>query len=219
MEDFNLDDFAKSLKQRLIDFMPTDTGEMKTNALGLNPIMSIGDMKVFEIGSARAEREVPYYHILEDAQVISKRGKGTKRTKGSQDTIATKSKRDYGQVTIKINSKGNQSIYTEYRKNVRGNRSLVEKATKKIKYRDINGEIRSITKNADSKYYFNEHYHYIENELDNIVCDLLCQEFNLKLGRKKTDNSEVEMAHIFGDIVNVDSDYYVEDYFEDDYSY
>ena len=34
-------------------------------------------MLIFDIGNEYAEREYPYYHILEDAPVIRKKGKGT----------------------------------------------------------------------------------------------------------------------------------------------
>lgn len=220
MEEFNLESFAKSLKNGLYEFMPQDTSAMRITSLLYNPIMHIGDKLVFELGNYNAETKTPYYHILEDAQVISKPYRGTARTKGSQGSIADIGKRDYGKVVVKIDSKGNQSIYQEYRKNVRGSRSLVGKATSFYTETREDGTVVKKKRNPNSKYYVNIHYHYIEKELDNIIVNSLCSEFNLKLGRKKIDKTaEVEMAHIFGDEIEIQSDYYASDEDDELYAY
>ena len=62
-----------------------------------------GNMYIFEIGNDYAEENYPYYHILEDAEVIRKRGRGTSKSKGSQAQIEKLSQRDYGPVTKACN--------------------------------------------------------------------------------------------------------------------
>ena len=108
MAEFSLQGFTNSIRQNLYDNFPYENDETKMMkhlkrplhirdiALGL-PYMS-GNMFIFEIGNDYAEENYPYYHILEDAEVIRKRGRGTKLSKGSQAEISKLSERDYGRI-------------------------------------------------------------------------------------------------------------------------
>lgn len=197
--EYDLGTFTRTLKELLYNEMPFDRDNehphanrnfhMRDLALGQNNVIPVGlNSMYFEIGNENAEEKAPYYHILEDAQVIRKAGFGTKKTKGSQAFIQDKGKRDYGQATFTIttNSKGRRiNPYYEYRRNVRGKRSLVEKSTHRVY--DENGKLTKVKR--DSKYYFNIHYNYIERNLEWIT-KLLADEFDMKLKRVKTDFTE-----------------------------
>lgn len=154
----------------------------------------------FDIGSEYAEQNYPYYHILEDAQVIHKRDKGTKQSKGSQSSYSkTLGNRDYGKWSGNVNKRNydfynkqtgevygsgyrtTKSVYQEYRKNVRGSRSKI-----------IDGQ----AKNANT--YVNIHYHYIERALDEELLESFANKFGLKQLRTKIDLSE-ELKEVFGD--------------------
>lgn len=123
----------------------------------------------FDIGSETLELNHPYYHILQDSYAIRKRNKGTKKTKGSQDSVQDKAKRDYGKV-----SWNGKTFTKEYDRNVRGMR--------KPKNMTIFGENFIMNRDADS--YQNIHYKYIDRILDQEVVDRLALEFGLKKGRK-----------------------------------
>lgn len=197
--EYDLGTFTRYLKSLLYEKMPFDKDNlhphanrnfhMRDLALGQNNVIPVGlNSMYFEIGNDIAEEKAPYYHILEDAQVIRKAGFGTQKSKGSQAFIQDKGKRDYGQATFTIttNSKGRRiNPYYEYRRNVRGKRSLVEKSTHRII--DENGVVTKI--NRESKYYFNIHYNYIERGLETIT-NLLAHQFDMKLQRTKIDYSE-----------------------------
>ena len=135
----------------------------------------------FDIGSETLELTHPYYHILQNSEVIHIRNKGTKKSKGSQDLIEDKAKRDYERV-----SWNGKTFTKEYSKNVRGARSRVEKARDKrytgAFYKD--GKLMFTSKNAFSNYYYNTHYKYIDKILDTEVVDRLAAEFGLKKSRK-----------------------------------
>lgn len=212
--DFNANDFANILKSKMYREFPYDPTSSKSHirdlALGNNGIMKITDDKVvFEIGNAQAESQAPYYHILEDAQVITKRGRGTTRTKGSQDSIANLGQRDYGKITKHTTPKGNVSYFQEYRRNVRGNRSLIEKASDyryKGAFVDSKGKIRFTAKNVESKYYVNRHYHYIEKMLDGKILQEMCAEYGLKQGRKQITPLEQDYDDMFG-LLESEEDY------------
>lgn len=178
---FNTYDFAQTLKNELAKNFPRDTGEMVENALVRNPIMRFGNTCIFEVGSYHAEKNVPYYHILEDAQVISKSGRSTASSRGSQANISELGKRDYGIIS---KSRSN-NIFQEYRKNVRGSRSKVGKA----QYYEWTTNYKRYVVNRESKYYVNIHYHYIERALETKVLDRLANTFNLKRTRTKIDNT------------------------------
>lgn len=197
--EYDLGTFTRYLKSLLYEKMPFDKDNlhphanrnfhMRDLALGQNNVIPVGlNSMYFEIGNDIAEAKAPYYHILEDAQVIRKAGYGTQKSKGSQAFIQDKGKRDYGQATFTItnNSKGQRiNPYYEYRRNVRGKRSLVGNSTRKVI--DENGVVTKI--NRESKYYFNIHYNYIERGLETIT-NLLAHQFDMKLQRTKIDYSE-----------------------------
>ena len=115
------------------------------------------------------EANYPHYHILEDSQIIRKRMQGTKKTKGSQDNVQDKAKRDYGKV-----SWNGKTFTKEYDRNVRGMR--------KPKNMTIFGENFIMNRDADA--YQNIHYKYIDRILDTEVVDRLALEFGLKKSRK-----------------------------------
>jgi hypothetical protein len=144
------------------------------------PITTNLETRTFDIGSEYAELVYPYYHILQDSEVIHKRNQATKRSKGSQDKISDKSARDYGRVNW------NGKTYTqEYKKNVRGGRS---KKTKRLIY--IRGEYYEYGKDDT---YVNIHYHYIDRILDSTL-PWIAHEFGMKISRKVDTGLEEENA-------------------------
>ena len=200
---YSMDAFTRYLKSLLYESMPYDkenihakkhadrNWHMRDLALGNNIVIPLGtDSMYFEIGNEDSELRAPYYHILQDSQVIHKAGFGTKKSLGSQAFVSDPKKRDYGQVsfTISTEKKTNRqrlNPYHEYRRNVRGTRSLIGNATQKVIKED--GNVVKI--NKESKYYVNIHYDYIGRNLEWIVKQL-AREFDLRLGRTKLDYSE-----------------------------
>lgn len=192
--EYSLQDFVNQIRQNLYVNFPYENDDIKRVkhrktplhirdvALGM-PTFS-GDMAIFEIGNDYAESEYPYYHILEDAEVIRKRGRGNKQSKGSQankDVIIGRTA-DYGRITF------NGKTYSqEYRKNVRGSRSRVDKATYKMVGSD--GKVYTINKNAN--FYKNIHYHYIERILETTL-PWIASECGLKMGRTQLTSLEEE---------------------------
>lgn len=177
--DFEINSFVSTLREKMYKEFPYMKDEELNFAKHPNRPLNIRDIAfmwlpinigaegntiTFDIGSEYAEENYPYYHILEDAPVIRKAGRGTAKSKGSQAQIRELGKRDYGRINF------NGKTYSrEYAKNIRGERNKV-------------------VKNATS--YRNIHYHYIENMLDKIV-PVIAAEYNLKVGRKQlTDLSE-----------------------------
>ena len=143
------------------------------------------DIRSFNIGSDYAEQNYPYYHILQQAPTIRKRGKGTDKSKGNQRYVQDLSKRDYEQVYW-----NGKTFAKEYQKNVRGARSqTLNKATH---YEVKNGRIIKVNKNANS--YVNIHYQYIDKMLDDIA-PRIAYEFDMKLGRKKNTGLAEEFAY------------------------
>lgn len=193
MADFNMESFINFLKNGLYDLMPRESGRMRDIALLDNPTIPIGTNSIyFELGNGKAEEETPHYHILQDAQVITKKGRATKITKGSQSSIADLGSRDYGVWTAKTNKKGKLTMFQEYNKNVRGSRSKVGSAQRTI----TNSEGKEMKINRESKYYVNEHYHYIENILEKGLLDQLASEFNLTRSKRTSieDTFEANMV-------------------------
>ena len=187
-------EIATFIKQRLAETMPIETGHMINLSLNANQVSGLGDkMAYFEIGNSYAEEKAPYYHILEDAEVIHKSNRGTKQSKGSQADIMPLGQRNYGFKKVRKADKEGvvHDIWeNEYRKNVRGSRSRVGKATD---YRymgelKINGKTLYTVRNQNAPYYVNRHYHYIENSLDNIIVSEVANKFGLKIKRKSTMN-------------------------------
>lgn len=186
MAEFNLESFTNAIRQNLYDNFPKESDFLKDRkhkdrplhirdiAFGYLPnIYSNENTIYFDIGDEYSEEYYPYYHILEDADVIRKRGKGTKTSKGSQDQITQLGKRDYGRISF------NGKTYSrEYRKNVRGERSKISKST----YNIVGSDGRVWKVNKDANYYKNIHYHYIERILDSAL-PWIAQSFNLKMRR------------------------------------
>ena len=158
-----------------------------------NPLEFItDDMYAFEIGNEVAEQTYPYYHILQDSEVINKRGISTKKTRGSQSNVEL-SKRDYGKVSF-----NGKTFTKEYQKNVRGKRSRSAKATRWIGDTKINME---------AKYYLNVHYNYIDRILDTVL-PFIASEYGLKLRRKeKTSLADeyIQQNDLVGDYEDIDN--------------
>lgn len=205
MEQFDIKSFGEILKDGIATSIPVEPewlakqkhGNLKENPripLQLNqqvknefskPVQPLGLNKFyFDLGSEKLETIYPYYHILEDSEVIHIRGKGTKTSKGSQANISNKAKRDYGRVEHKVifkEGKGKTTYYQEYRKNVRGKRSALKKEVFKVV--NDNGEIEyreKVVGTKSSTTYINRNYHYIENNLEDWLIPSLMSAFGLK---------------------------------------
>lgn len=191
-------EFAKAIKQNLYAKMPLESsidyekkhskrvGRMRDIALGDNnvvPLLNKGYF--FELGNTIAEVNTPQYHILEDAQVIHKKGQGTKTSRGSQAKVLP-SKRDYGKwtKTIVVDKNGEVSGVRwsqEYRKNNRGSRSkIIEKDGVKM----LKKEVKTV--------YVNKHYHYIEKILERDI-DQIASQYGLKRKSKGGDHNLSEI--------------------------
>ena len=194
MAEFDINEFTELLRDYLYGLFPRESDKAKETKHSTRPLhirdIAFGNLptrdedgaKVFEIGSEYAEEKYPYYHILEDAEVIRKRGKGNKQSGGGQAKIEKLGKRDYGRWSF------NGKTYSqEYRKNVRGERSRVGKATEK--WVGLNGQIMVV--NKDASYYKNVHYHYIEKILDYSI-PFIAQWFDMKIVRKQLTSGKEE---------------------------
>lgn len=184
--EYNINDFVFRLRRNMEELFPREKDFINLIKHKNRPLHIVDvafkrngtiyideNIRVFEIGNAYAEKYYPYYHILEDAPVIRKKGRGSEKTKGSQDKIGTLSKRDYG--IVNFNGK---TFTKEYTKNVRGARqSVIDRSTRFVV---VNG--KRFKYNADSDSYKNIHYHYIENML-NEINPMLASEYGLKYGR------------------------------------
>ena len=156
----------------------------------------------FDLGSEKLEVIYPHYHILEDSEVIHKKGLGTTQSKGSQGNIP-KEQRDYGVIVARVNkNKGTTSYSQEYRKNVRGKRSAIKYHTYKVV--DDNGvvnEYKAPIGTKSSTTYVNVHYHYIERNLDTKIISELCTMYGLKRKSRSTsdlfDNNDDFMLRVF----------------------
>lgn len=135
------------------------TGHIRDVAFMNLPILVNIDTRTFDIGSHFAESRYPYYHILQDAPVIRKKGKADARSRGSQANILPLGLRDYNKISF------NGKTYSrEYQKNVRGKRASVL--------------TNAILGKSDS--YLNVHYKYIDRMLDDI-CPLLANSIGATL--------------------------------------
>ena len=214
--EFTLQAFTNSIRQNIYDNFPYEKGGLNESgnetgakdkkhpnrpfhirdiAFMLLPMSQDTNSIVFDIGSDYAEENYPYYHILEDAEVIRKRGKGTKGSRGSQAEIKELSKRDYGRISF------NGKTYSrEYRKNVRGQRSRLGTATRVVV--GSNGKAYRVNKTAN--YYQNVHYQYIERIL-NMTLPWIAQEYGLRMGRTEITGLESEYEQQQSDdrIVNI----------------
>ena len=146
----------------------------------MNPVITIDENTIaFDMGNEESEKTYPYYHILEDAPVIRKRGKGTTKTRGSQAKVEDKGKRDYNRVTW-----NGKTLTKEYSRNVRGKRLGLSNISHYVV--DGNGEVKFINREANS--YLNTHYHYIEKMMNEQgILDILANEFGLT--RKRTQDT------------------------------
>lgn len=124
----------------------------------------------FDLGNDLMEANFPYYHILQQAPIIRKRGKATEKTKGSQGKVKDLSKRDYERVHW-----NGKTFTKEYSKNVRGSRINYSK----VMFYAGNGYV-----NSTAKQYLNVHYEYIDKICDEIA-PKLAEMFGMKLMRKK----------------------------------
>ena len=162
---------------------PTHLRDVARQCLDITTTMT-DNMITFDYGNAVMESNYPHYHILENTQVIRKRGKGTLKSKGSEDMYKIKAQRDYERVIW-----NGKTFTKEYRKNVRGIRSRVDKVSH---WGIVDGQGKWL--NKDSNSYLNVHYHYIEDILDNDVVYRLASEFGLKSMRKVDSGLEEDFA-------------------------
>ena len=152
----------------------------------LMPIHSINSI-TFDIGNENLERTHPYYHILQEAQVIRKRNRGTNKTKGSQALIEDSGKRDYTKI-MQVKTQKGYKYAQEYRRNVRGARSLVDKSS----HWTTNTSGDRVFVNREASYYNNIHYKYLDNMLDNGIVDMLASEFGMTRKSKQFTGLEDE---------------------------
>lgn len=196
MAEFNLQEFTDLIREYLYGLFPYENDTIKLVKHEKHPfhirdvafmwlptsMSADGKSITFDIGSDYAEENYPYYHILQDAQVIHKKNKGTKTSKGSQALIEDVGNRDYGR--IKFNGK---TYSREYQKNVRGERAkIVDKSTRFVY---SNGTTKKINANANT--YVNIHYKYIDKILDYSL-PFIAQYYGMKLMRKKNSGLEEE---------------------------
>lgn len=131
---------------------------------------------IFDIGNDTLERTHPYYHILQQAQVIRKKGKGTTKTKGSQASISNVSARDYERVSF-----NGKTFTKEYSRNVRGARNRQGS----VSHWTTNPDGKRVYVNRESNAYYNIHYQYIDKMLDNGIVNQLALDYGMKLKRKE----------------------------------
>lgn len=197
--DFNIDSFTARLMELLKDNAPYESDEInnekhpKRKGRHLKDLFDKDkqtitlnlDMRTFDVGSPMDEALMPQYHILQQAEVIRKRGRGTKTSKGSQDEIGNTLDRDYEKV--KWNGK---TFSKEYSKNVRGERSKARKLLEpKLRY--VGGKYVEDMRGGLSNIYVNKHYQYIDRILDAVV-PYLAQEFELRAMRKQDSGLQEE---------------------------
>jgi hypothetical protein len=123
------------------------------------------ELQYFELGNDRAETVTPHYHILEDAKIIRMPGKGTKKSKGSQASIARKSDRDYGAVSYRETTKGIQLVQ-EYRQNMTRNYDGRIGAKTQPREYSKRKQVSNVNKR---NYRYNTHYQYIERILAQVA--------------------------------------------------
>ena len=150
---------------------------IKDIAFLTNPITQLdSNTYMFEIGNTYSEENYPYYHILEDAPVIRKRGRGSDKTRGSQARVSNLGQRDYSRISF------NGKTYSkEYAKNVRGMRkSVIDRAQRYVRNPWSGLPVKY---NPQSDSYKNIHYQYIERIFNSGLLDLLASEYGLKKAR------------------------------------
>ena len=209
--EYTLESFTKRLRELMYDNFPnlpkrgvnpndtpkhgTHNEEIRDVAFDKNPTQPLDENSyMFEIGNDYAEEFYPYYHILEDSPYIRKRNKGTSKTKGSQAKVEKLSARDYNIISF------NGKTYTkEYARNVRGKRNRLDS----VDHYTTDSSGRIVLVNREANTYLNEHYHYIEKMMNNVILGQLAAEFKLKQGRTKISSlqEDYEALNIV-DIIN-----------------
>lgn len=195
---YTIDGFVASIRERMYQLFPFESdeinkvkhkkrqGHIRDIAFMNLPVIAFGsDEREFNIGSDLAEEKYPYYHILQQAPVIRKKYKGTKKSKGSQAEIKVLKDRDYEKITW-----NGKTFTKEYTRNVRGQRSSVMRNATIVK-RNASGQKLIINKNANS--YVNIHYQYIDKILDEIT-PLVAAEYNMKPVRKMKSSLEDDLT-------------------------
>lgn len=209
--EYTLGSFTKRLRELMYDNFPRLEGrgfnpsgtpkhgehneEIRDIAFMNNPTFMINEnTNAFEIGNDYAEEYYPYYHILEDTPYIRKRNKATDKTKGSQAKVEKRSQRDYN--IISFNGK---TFSREYARNVRGKRNRLDQVSHWVTSTDG----KQVFVNRESNSYLNEHYHYIEKMMNNVILDQLAIEFGMRSGRTQiTSLQEDYEALNIVDIIN-----------------
>ena len=188
---FNIDAFVRDIRENMYTNFPYENEDINRKkhakrpehirdiAFMNMPVIANGETRIFEIGNNYAEENYPYYHILQNAQVIRKRGRGTTKSRGSEHLLEP-AKRDYERVSF-----NGKTFSKEYAKNVRGQRSLVGSATRYV----YGGDGKIYKLNADANYYYNKHYKYIDRILDAII-PYVAQQNGLRVMRKKETSLE-----------------------------
>lgn len=173
----SISDYGKSRQQSDVDKHPdrnpTHLKDVAKQCLETTTVITENSAE-FNLGNYVMESKYPYYHILEDSQVIRKRGYGTKKTKGSQESERILANRDYNKV-----SWNGKTFTKEYSRNVRGTRNRINNVSH-YGLVDLQGKYL----NRDANAYWNTHYKYIEDILDNDVVIKLSTYFGLKPARK-----------------------------------
>lgn len=214
MQEFSLLSFVERVRQEMFKLFPYEndtinekkhkgrTGHIAKVAFMDNPLI-VGENTIsFDIGNARAEAQYPYYHILQDAPVIHKKGRATEKSRGSQAKVENLAQRDYGRVSF------NGKTYSkEYAKNIRGKRYSVVSNSQRYIY-SFNGH-RGQLINREADTYKNIHYHYIDNILD-IAIRVVAPEFGYRLVQVKGTSlkddydmqEQVELDSMLEDMIN-----------------
>ena len=132
-----------------------------------------------DIGNEHMEEYFPYYHILQQAPVIRKRGRATKKSAGSQMYEKNIKKRDYE----KVHWNG-KTFTKEYSRNVRGSRVNLNKTQMHLDNEWLN---------TGSNQYLNMHYGYIDTIAEEVAHEL-AKEFEMRLGRTQDSGLIDEFA-------------------------
>jgi len=149
-------------------------------SLSMTNSFSMGeDYATFDIGNDKMEQYFPHYHILQQAPVIRKAHKGTKKTKGSQMYETNIKNKDYE----KVHWNG-KTFTKEYSRNVRGSRVNLSKTTM-----HIDGQFL----NTSANQYLNMNYQYLDRICDEVAYKL-ADKFSMRLGRKKDTGLVEEFA-------------------------
>ena len=210
MAEFTISGFTERLRAMMYDKFPNleDRGknpngsfkhgqyneEIKNVAFRNNPTITISENEMtFDIGNDYAEEHYPYYHILEDAPYIRKRNRGTATSRGSQAKVEILKDRNYS-----FPQWNGKTFVQEYRKNVRGSRSRLDK----VSQWSVNSKGEKEWINRESKEYLNVHYRYIERMLEDITTQIAVEFGLTKKARVENTGLEEELAMEWGEDVS-----------------